>query len=416
MMKKKIAAYAIVALILVVTNSESWANPIPLRWGRVNNSAPALLGYKCAYDGNAYIYLFGGEDTLGQMPNDVYRFNGHNWNHYEAPGPEGRIGHGLGYSIGSYNLFLFGGKNQEGQYLNDAWIYNISNNTWTKVDSTGPLQRAFCSLVYDQYSQGFVLFGGMNDDSLFGDTWEWNFNSGWHLLTTNGPTPRIDAGFVNTRQDQPLFLYGGRSGPDGEIFNDAWSLWDTNWVEGQQPDSNWVTPRLDFATGVYGSEMIISCGRNTSNPDSFVSDSWRIYQFYPNFHAYSLHLPSLLQNRYSAVGSKGYYNTMIIGGTDGNQILRDVWIYPWRYYALGDVNNNGHCNGMDLLYLVNFWKGVGPAPPLYIDCWNGNMLYATADVDGSCSFDGLDITYMINYFKGFGPAPTSCPNCPPNSY
>ncbi len=38
--------------------------------------------------------------------------------------------------------------------------------------------------------------------------------------------------------------------------------------------------------------------------------------------------------------------------------------------------------------------------------------YAPGDVNGSCSFNGLDITYMVNYFKG-GDLPVPCPSCPP---
>ncbi|HBC45968.1 MAG TPA: hypothetical protein DCZ43_02875 [candidate division Zixibacteria bacterium] len=39
--------------------------------------------------------------------------------------------------------------------------------------------------------------------------------------------------------------------------------------------------------------------------------------------------------------------------------------------------------------------------------------FVAGDVNGSCSFTGLDITYMVRYFKG-GPAPIACPDCPPS--
>ena len=61
----------------------------------------------------------------------------------------------------------------------------------------------------------------------------------------------------------------------------------------------------------------------------------------------------------------------------------------------GDANNNGTVNGLDVVYLVNYLRGVGPAP---------NPLLA-ADANGNCEVNGIDVVYLVNYFKGFGPAP-----------
>ena len=35
-------------------------------------------------------------------------------------------------------------------------------------------------------------------------------------------------------------------------------------------------------------------------------------------------------------------------------------------YVVGDVNNNSVFNGLDVVYSVNYFKGIGPAPP-YMD-------------------------------------------------
>jgi hypothetical protein len=60
----------------------------------------------------------------------------------------------------------------------------------------------------------------------------------------------------------------------------------------------------------------------------------------------------------------------------------------------GDANSTGYVSGMDVVYLVNYIKGRGPAPiPLL-----------AADANGSCNVNGLDVTYLVNYFKG-GPYP-----------
>jgi hypothetical protein len=80
-------------------------------------------------------------------------------------------------------------------------------------------------------------------------------------------------------------------------------------------------------------------------------------------------------------------------------------------YIVGDINNSGETNGLDVVYMVNFFKGGAP-PPYICQCTPGSSWYVSGDVNNSCSFNGLDVTYLVGYFKG-GPNPAPCPNCPP---
>jgi hypothetical protein len=80
-------------------------------------------------------------------------------------------------------------------------------------------------------------------------------------------------------------------------------------------------------------------------------------------------------------------------------------------YVVGDANNSGGYNGLDVTYGVSFFKG-GPAPPYVCECTPYNYWYVAGDVNGSCSYNGLDITYGVAYFKG-GPDPIPCADCPP---
>jgi hypothetical protein len=67
-------------------------------------------------------------------------------------------------------------------------------------------------------------------------------------------------------------------------------------------------------------------------------------------------------------------------------------------YLVGDVNHNGAVNGIDVIYFVNFLKGIGAAPPLEI-----NGFYPEADVNGNCAVNGIDVGYLVNFFKGGSP-------------
>jgi hypothetical protein len=80
-------------------------------------------------------------------------------------------------------------------------------------------------------------------------------------------------------------------------------------------------------------------------------------------------------------------------------------------YIAGDVNANGQTNGIDVVFLVNFFKG-GVAPPITCDCFPHGALYTAADANGDCSVNGLDVSYLVNFFKG-GEALLYCSDCPP---
>lgn len=80
-------------------------------------------------------------------------------------------------------------------------------------------------------------------------------------------------------------------------------------------------------------------------------------------------------------------------------------------YVVGDVNNSGAFNGLDVTYGVSFFKG-GPAPLYSCECTPGNIWYVAGDINNSCTYNGLDVTYGVGFFKG-GPAPVPCSDCPP---
>ncbi len=80
-------------------------------------------------------------------------------------------------------------------------------------------------------------------------------------------------------------------------------------------------------------------------------------------------------------------------------------------YVIGDANNNGSFNGLDVVYSVSYFKG-GPPPGYSCECTPGQIWYVAGDVNGSCNFNGLDVSYMVTYLKG-GPAPNPCADCPP---
>jgi hypothetical protein len=79
-------------------------------------------------------------------------------------------------------------------------------------------------------------------------------------------------------------------------------------------------------------------------------------------------------------------------------------------YIIGDVNNSGGYNGLDVTYGVAYLKG-GDLPSYECECTEGSVWYVAGDVNSSCNYNGLDITYGVAYFKG-GADPIPCADCP----
>jgi hypothetical protein len=64
----------------------------------------------------------------------------------------------------------------------------------------------------------------------------------------------------------------------------------------------------------------------------------------------------------------------------------------------GDANNSGSLNGLDVTYLINYFKG---GSSICLGCPCGG------DANNSGNANGLDVIFLVNYFKG-GPAPVPC--------
>jgi hypothetical protein len=64
----------------------------------------------------------------------------------------------------------------------------------------------------------------------------------------------------------------------------------------------------------------------------------------------------------------------------------------------GDANGSGSLNGLDVTFLINYFKG-GPSICLGCPC--------EGDANNSGAINGLDVVFLVNYFKG-GPAPEPC--------
>jgi hypothetical protein len=121
-----------------------------------------------------------------------------------------------------------------------------------------------------------------------------------------------------------------------------------------------------------------------------------IFTIHMDFNNYLVCDTSQLMNfSNTAVSDVSGYNLFdLVLNTDS------VYILPGQCHdnPRGDANCSGSVNGVDVVYLVNFLKGIGPS----------FCCLCTGDVNNSDSVNGIDVTYFINYLKGAAPPLAPC--------
>ena len=79
-------------------------------------------------------------------------------------------------------------------------------------------------MAFDGARREIIAFGGKNYRFTFQNRTLRFANDAWQEASSEGPSPRINAGLVYHSRLERLVLYGGR-GPGDEAFGDLW-LWD----------------------------------------------------------------------------------------------------------------------------------------------------------------------------------------------
>ncbi|MBI5524957.1 MAG: hypothetical protein HY897_01340, partial [Deltaproteobacteria bacterium] len=160
--------------------------------------------------------LFGGLRG-GANLQDTWEWDGHVGAWLQQPligsRPGNRSGHSMVYDHTTGKVFLFGGW--DGSYKQDMWQWVGSAAAWTERTLTGtkPAERSGHSMVYDSARRSVVVFGGMDGwTHNFGDTWEWNPDTGeWIDRTPAGPSPtaRNGAAMVFDASRGVALIFGG---------------------------------------------------------------------------------------------------------------------------------------------------------------------------------------------------------------
>ena len=169
--------------------------------------------------------LFGGASERGTYRDDMWLWDGRNWQSLDVPAPSAR-----GFTAATYDperkvLLMHGGRGNDRQTFNELWAWDGSE--WKLYDNNGPFQSDHHEMVYLPEQNGIFLFGGWTGEGVTGQTWLWNGN--WRLLadTDKAPPPRSAFGMTYNQQRHRVELFGGLW-LNGQ-YADSWAWNDGQW-------------------------------------------------------------------------------------------------------------------------------------------------------------------------------------------
>jgi len=176
------------------------------------------------------LIAFGGSARRGLVNNITWEWDGSTWKKFQGEGPEGRQAFVMLYDSKRKKTILFGGIDAAGKnFTDDVWEFD--GIRWEKIinKSTGPGPRASPVFVYDSKRGMMIIFGGISDGAMKGDTWGWNGKE-WKQLASTGPSPRVMGYMAYDKSRGRIVLFGGRTGWPNDA-NDTWEWDGKEWKE-----------------------------------------------------------------------------------------------------------------------------------------------------------------------------------------
>jgi len=318
-------------------------NTYQKRWGGVGAPlARAYSAMVFDKNENKFV-LFGGYDGFNGLEDTwTYDAVAHKWVDVSpVTSPDQRRLHSMAFDVDNNVTILFGGDETTIlNYFNDTWMYNASSNTWTNLTMTGsPYPSSAGAMAYDSESQRFIYFGGRDGWpplNLFNDTYAGQLNAAAGTITWTNMTPTI-SGVVSKRADiamvydefnDRVVLYGGYDGVN--YLDEVWDYdFNTNtWALG----AGTVTPNeIAYHAMSYDSDwkkILTFGGYNNTGGGTYSAETWE-YSFFEDFWVQKTYPNSGPMPRYSTeiVHSPVYNKTLILGGRDDTWNYRDSWYY-----------------------------------------------------------------------------------------
>ncbi|MFC1682883.1 Ser-Thr-rich GPI-anchored membrane family protein [Candidatus Zixiibacteriota bacterium] len=147
--------------------------------------------------------------------------------------------------IAEDKVILFGIQNDSTYEYNETWIYDLSENTWSKMNpGFHPPYRVNYDMAY-MGGDKVLLFGGGWSSPYYNDTWIYDLSDDIWVLDSNSlqPSKRYYHALGETRMDRASYpvLFGGN---DGHPMDETWLFGD-----GEYPMQDYPQVNVSFPNG-----------------------------------------------------------------------------------------------------------------------------------------------------------------------
>jgi N-acetylneuraminic acid mutarotase len=261
-----------------------------------------------------------------------------------GPTPDPRSGAAMAYDLAGGDFLLFGGWDPDTDF-GDTWAYDPVADTWTDLAPAGelPAPRALYQMVYDEAGGWVILFGGTSDAGRFGDTWQYDpaANAWSEVAGAGAPEARSAHAMVYLDDAEAVLLFGG-VGESGR-FADTWAFtpgsgtWTALEPAGSVPSArSGHAVAYDSVAGA----VILFGGYDGGG---LLNDTWA---YDPTANTWSELSPSgdvpSARGNHRMVFDAGAGRVLLFGGFDGNTELDDTWAYDTASNTWNEVQVEGN--------------------------------------------------------------------------
>lgn len=195
---------------------DDWQEQAP-----VTSPPPRWLA-SMAYDSDRQaVVLFGGLKNAVSY-SDTWEFDGVNWIEQDIAHPSSRNGAAMAYDRRRNVMVLFGGAMAAGIYYNETWERSGSGDWVNVTPSRAPDPRSELGAVYFTPARRIVMYGGLKTYTYYGDTLAWNGRRWARGVFDPGPGNRCCYGMTYDPALKGVLLFGGLL--NGSMQGDTWLL------------------------------------------------------------------------------------------------------------------------------------------------------------------------------------------------
>lgn len=224
-----------------VTNNETWQfDTVLSTWTQLfpaTSPAERTSITSMTWDeNNANVILFGG-DVGTPFPagdsSETWLWDGTTWT-LQSLGtrhpPERSSAH-MAYDSNRQEIVLIGGSS--GTYYSDTHNGKLATWLWDGAQwstrRTAPSSTAGHRMAYDSVRNRIVLFGGVVNSGVLGQTWEWDGVAWERKFPATSPPARHEHAMAFDEANSEVVLFGGLWSPT--VYNDTWTYNGTNWTQ-----------------------------------------------------------------------------------------------------------------------------------------------------------------------------------------